>query len=257
MDTRSRPPPRGASSLTVTTVDIDITDVEGRLESQWRKRALLLAVYVLAVLSKRFVLPALSEDWFWRADVAYFALLPLLLLAWGWRKPDWEMDELGARITAGPDEVTHFTDVVNGVWLFLLVWPLAVAVTRLVGDAMPGLASAGLTALLPTFSYAEHMPQFGLWRGLAMLYLSLSAAVVEEFFFRKALRQVLRRVTPSKLVFVPVSALVFGLAHWGLGLVGMACAFAAGLLLAACYAWQNRLTTVMVAHFLVDMVMFR
>ena len=232
----------------------DITDVVGRPRTQWRKRAVLLSVYLLAVFSKRYVLPLVPDPWFWGVDFAYFVVLPLLLFWWGWRKPDLVLDDPDAMPAPVADDLNGFVTAVIGVWLFLFLWLLCSCVISLA--ARLDLADSWLGLLQPTFSYAAHLPQVSLWHWGMLGYLGLTAGLAEEFFFRKAFRQIMQRWTTSRLAFVLASSLVFGLAHWGGGYLNVLTAFAAGLLLAAAYVKLNRLAPLVIGHFLADLVLF-
>src|SRR6185436_2183484 len=87
MYTRPYAAPSGASRPAA-----DVSDVVGRPRTAWRRRAGLLGIYLVAVFSKRYVMPLVPTAQFWQVDFAYFVVLPLLLFLAGWRRPDLLMD---------------------------------------------------------------------------------------------------------------------------------------------------------------------
>ncbi len=231
----------------------DVTDVASRLKTPWKPRAVMLGLYLVAVLSKRWTMPLVPNELFWSVDMAYFVALPLVLYLVGWRllgsanDPADDADRMAAN-----DDLNGFNTITLGVWLFLfllLVW-------YVVGRFYPAGNMPGWLMVTGTFSYAEHLPKVDLYRWVWIVYMATTAAIVEEFFFRKAVWQVQQNWTRSAFLYVPLSALLFGLAHWAQGDKAIVQAFAAGLLLALCYVKVRRLAPLVIAHFLLDLAAF-
>jgi membrane protease YdiL (CAAX protease family) len=110
------------------------------------------------------------------------------------------------------------------------------------------------------FSYSQMIPQDFILHCLTVFYLSITAAVSEELYFRGILRfstfALIRNERIAKWVFILVSSLLFGLIHWKSGLTNIVNAFFFGLVAARLYLWTNSLWPLMVAHFVVDMAAF-
>lgn len=110
------------------------------------------------------------------------------------------------------------------------------------------------------FSYVSMIPQGFIGHFLTCFYLSITAAVVEEFYFRGVLRFSAYALIPNKQtakwVFILGSSLLFGLIHWKSGLTTTVSAFCFGLATARMYLWTNSLWPLMTAHFVTDMVGF-
>ena len=86
---------------------------------------------------------------------------------------------------------------------------------------------------------------------LVLLYVCVSAAVVEEIVFRGLLHLAL----PPRL-FVPLSALAFSLIHWENGSWETAATFALGYALALLYRRIRNLWPFVLGHALADMLDF-
>lgn len=97
-----------------------------------------------------------------------------------------------------------------------------------------------------TLSYAPLIPK-GALGGLVALYLALTAAVVEEIFFRGLLKELFLSFSGSfaaKALFVGISALLFGVSHWALGAFKVVAALYLGVAAALLYLrfdslWPN------------------
>lgn len=94
-------------------------------------------------------------------------------------------------------------------------------------------------------------PREKLW---AVLIVSPSAALCEEFVYRGYLLGLLLRTTESELVAVAVSSAAFGAAHVYQGLAGMVRAALLGAVLAYPVLITGSIYPSMAAHFLIDAV---
>lgn len=108
------------------------------------------------------------------------------------------------------------------------------------------------------FGYAAALPDDALLRAAAVLFFSASAGVVEEIFFRGLFRQAVSALCGPTAVktYLFTSALLFGLAHWEQGSVGLYRAFAFGLAVAFLYLRLGDLRPLILAHALIDLYLF-
>ena len=99
-------------------------------------------------------------------------------------------------------------------------------------------------------NYALAVPQAGVTRLLAATYFVLSAAIVEEFFFRGCMRilfiELFRRFVDG--TFIVSSALLFGLAHWSHGLAVVISTTSLGLVAAWFFCWQRDIRPLVFGH---------
>lgn len=78
-------------------------------------------------------------------------------------------------------------------------------------------------------------------------------ALTEEFLFRRLALSVLSGSMAARVI---VSSLLFGLVHWGEGVGSMAAVSLAGVPLALGYLRTGSLALVVLAHFVVDVILF-
>lgn len=80
------------------------------------------------------------------------------------------------------------------------------------------------------------------------------AGVIEEICYRGFIMERLEKYTGSRLIYLYLPALIFGLVHYRQGVAGIIIATAAGLLLAFFYDKKRDLKANIIAHFLVDLI---
>jgi membrane protease YdiL (CAAX protease family) len=108
------------------------------------------------------------------------------------------------------------------------------------------------------FTYTAALPDDALLRAAVVLFFSASAGVVEEIFFRGLLRQAVAALLGPTAVktYIIGSALLFGLAHWEQGSVGLFRAIAFGIAAAILYLKLDDLRPLILAHALIDLYIF-
>lgn len=111
-----------------------------------------------------------------------------------------------------------------------------------------------IDGLVPSWDLFDWPKGIGSWQKAIDLSFGLGlTAYAEEFLFRRLALSVL----PGSLVArVIVSSLLFGLVHWGEGLGSMAAVSLAGVPLALGYLRTGSLALVVLAHFVVDVILF-
>jgi membrane protease YdiL (CAAX protease family) len=198
-------------------------------------------IYFGYTLTKGLWLSDLGPPGFWIADLVSFIVLPIALLVI-FRLPSGPavMDEERANRQKG----FMVPIVVNGFLIAFVIW-LIFAMSWVAFDRW-GIDESII--LPPTICYEQRMAQDGLWYYVTTVYYALTAAFVEEYFFRFLLRKALRPYTESAFAFVVISSTTFGLGHWAGGLHNMCAATLAGVLLSWTYVRAGDLRLPIVGH---------
>ena len=198
-------------------------------------------IYFAYTLTKGFWLDRLGDVGFWGADTVSLVVIPLLLV-------------VVFRLPIRPAQLRDTRkDKSQGFWVPVVVNGFLVAfVLRMiffftwVAFARWGIDQFQI--LPPRISYVDRMPKEGLGYYLFVVYIALTAALVEEYIFRFCLRKALSPYTSAAMPFIVLSATTFGLAHWGGGFYNLVAAFLCGLLLASVYVKAGALRLPIVAH---------
>ena len=108
------------------------------------------------------------------------------------------------------------------------------------------------------FSHTMALPDNAIVHGVAVIFLSVTAGIVEEIFYRGLFRQVIAALLGPQAVktYIFGSALIFGLAHWEQGSTGLYNATAFGLGAAILYLKLGDLRPLILAHALIDLYIF-
>jgi membrane protease YdiL (CAAX protease family) len=124
-------------------------------------------------------------------------------------------------------------------------------------------AQLGAALVLPTvgdtFSYRDVVPR-GRFGTFAVLYLALSAALVEEVFYRGVLARLVigsRDTALKRHLFVAVSAILFGVNHWSQGLPQVVATIYLGVVAAFLYLRLRNLWYVIGGHLVLNLLTMR
>jgi len=111
--------------------------------------------------------------------------------------------------------------------------------------------------------YNELDYEFGkLQTYLFVFYLSFTAAVFEEIFYRGLIFYIVKKYIEDKesmlfkLVYVLGSSIIFGVAHFEYSTYEMITAFIFGSLLAMFFMYEKDLIPLILAHFIIDIFLF-
>jgi membrane protease YdiL (CAAX protease family) len=211
----------------------------------------VLAVVLMPFLVDGFIrreLYATSPGLYWAFDALKFVAMPgvaAILLA---RRFGISPRDYGIRGVAASESWGHFISLTAFLALVLaLVYYAALYVACLI--FRPEVA--------PSF-YQGINPQ-GLLRLPVILYLSVTAAVVEEVIYRGLPLWYLERRFNDLSLHTPYAigtAILFGLIHWENGVHEIVATFAFGVLAAVLYLRLRDLWPLIGAHFVIDMWTF-
>lgn len=186
--------------------------------------------------------------WFWAADIGQFVVVPgivaFLLLRHGLTPSDF-----GLR-TLGPS-----TGTVEAVGLCIFVC----AVYWIAYEPIRQISYRFIWPYDGTFGYGRMLPQPPLARSGVVLYLSATAAIVEEVAFRGLPWLYFSRWPQSPWrvsIYVASTAVLFAAIHSEQGPHGVLASFCLGLVAATLYAKIQNLWPFVAAHFVSDVVSF-
>jgi membrane protease YdiL (CAAX protease family) len=103
----------------------------------------------------------------------------------------------------------------------------------------------------PGFTYQQFMPNEPHLRVVVLLWMSCTAALVEEFYFRALLRRLFRN---KRFLFIVISSLLFAAIHWENGSRATFSAFLLGISMALIYLHTDKLLPLVFAHLAIDLV---
>jgi membrane protease YdiL (CAAX protease family) len=211
--------------------------------------ALLFASPVLlSGLVSGFYIDALRQNLliFWIHDFLIWLVIPAICLVLAAKFCNLDQQALGlTRISDQQPTTQTFLRLIFVLLAFLSFLPV----------------QAILFAILPqneaNFSYDQVMPT-GQLRTFAVLYFALTAALVEEVFYRAMLGWAIvgNSSAPLKQTFyVLLSATLFGLNHWSQGSFKMLATMYLGVIAAVIYLRFRNLWYCIAGHLLVNLVL--
>lgn len=107
----------------------------------------------------------------------------------------------------------------------------------------------------PLFEYEVMIPQSGILNIIVLLYFSLSAGIVEEFY-RGLVYRLSKYYAYPQTFFLFFSPLIFALPHWENGLVNLSATYVVGLFFALIFLVSKNLIPLIIGHIYTDMLWF-
>ncbi len=209
-----------------------------------------IALFILISATKRLVLVGLDLPQQWIADVATKVLLPSILLWVTHRFAGIDSTRYG--LSTG--STSPGRELLSGSIISFFILYFA----DLIGAGIGRLLANHVSWFPAFYSYTQLIPERGIERVLAAIYLALSAGIIEEIFYRGLLFVLVSQITRVRnnfvFSYVALSSVLFAIVHWGGGLINMVEALAFGLAASILYVKFRDLKSLIVAHFLVDIV---
>lgn len=225
----------------------------------WRQKVELACLFIIAIAPAEFnwyYNPRLAGNprMFWTMDVGRFVVLPAFLGVWGIARGLFTPADLGlhGRVFGRRNPFLMLATII-AVSVFLC--RLDTSVIRWAAELYPPNPYAE-----PPFSYNQMIPpsgpETGWYRLLAVCYLALGAAFVEELLFRGVLRHLFGRGVMGTIVFLLLSPLLFASVHCFGGPMKVVYALALGAAFGVVYVATGNLWPLIVAHLSIDFYWF-
>jgi len=210
--------------------------------------AALLAIGVAPFLLNGFYNPLLIErpGVFWALDVAAWTAIPVAVYLIGVKRRLFTREELGFHLDIrGKDKAAPFFIGIIAL-PFVLFW---------LGGQSSEIAWLiwGEGCGERCFSYRTMLDKMEWGRTVALVYMSISAGVVEEFYYRGALKLLFGPGWMNGLLYVLTSSLLFASVHWEGGVCKLFFTFLFGLAMAVAYLKIRNLWPLVFSHTVVDL----
>jgi hypothetical protein len=113
----------------------------------------------------------------------------------------------------------------------------------------------GIFQYSPLFEYDVMIPQNGLLKFVVLLYFSISAGIVEEFY-RGLVYKFSSYFANPTFMFVLISPIFFALPHWENGIINLCATYVVGLFFALIFLVSKNLIPLIIGHIYTDMLWF-
>lgn len=218
------------------------------------REALLLAMFPFIAISLlnhfsiRYLL-TVHPAWFWALDLIQFVLAPLI--AWQFALRPLKLGQQDYGLVMPGNKYLPKESAGEMLFAALLMvaafWPIHVILEGM------------LWRFGSEIAVRRAMPTALPWSLLVPIYMSVSAALVEEMAYRSLPWLYCSLALPERwrnLVYVAATSLVFAFAHSEQGPAGIFSALWFGLIAATMYLKLRSLWPLVLGHFLIDMIVF-
>jgi len=215
---------------------------------------LLLLVGILPQLLNGFYNPLIvgNKALFWAVDVLTLTLLPLCIYILGLKLRAFNNQDIGLR--QGINSNQNMTLIAFYSLVMALVVYFGYQIFAGIGYLLADMFSSVPEEMLFDFSMA--LKGEGVSHVFLVLYLSVTAGLVEEFYYRGLFRRVFPEGVNGDILFVLMSSLLFGIVHWEGGFIKVFATFWLGSVLAASYLRIKNLWPFIIGHAIADFVFF-
>ena len=219
------------------------------LFSKYPAQFTVLIIFTLQLINGFFILELhkYSPALFWLYDIFQFVLLPLILLVALSKYFKLKPSNYGIIIPKTTDNYTSFILVIVYCTLLLQLFSF--------------VSYEATKAFYPAISYKNYhsvIPS-GIFEIPAILYMSASAAIVEEIIYRGLPLIILKNIINERkleLIYIFSTASIFALVHWENNLADIVSSFVYGVIAATLYLQYKNLIPIIFAHFTIDLVIF-
>ena len=209
---------------------------------------LFLAVFVPLLLNGFYnIIITRMPVVYWAVELVVWVLLPSLGL-YAYRRMGGRFRDLGVVWPRSVGEVCKVLLYGCG-WGLVLFW--AFRSGRSWGESV-----FDKNYLVVAFDYGSLIPDSGWPKTAVWIYLSLSAGIVEELYFRGFLRRFFARGRLGSVYFMGASTVLFSAIHWENGVNDLLATAAFGFLACICYLSHRSILVPMIAHVVADLILF-
>ena len=106
------------------------------------------------------------------------------------------------------------------------------------------------------FTYGDVVPDSGPLFYIAIVYLALSAGIVEELYYRGLFRLLFNEGVVNSILYVVISSVVFSSVHWEGGADNLYSTFMLGLLSSTIYVVTKNIWPIISGHIVIDYLWF-
>jgi len=213
--------------------------------------AALLFVGVLPLMLNGFYKPYLAQmpHIYWVVEILTWIVLPSLLVWIAFRNELFTLSDVGIHIKIfGRSSWPLFLGATL-ILPILVVWVDAYSIS-----VAQKLFATNYDAI--DFSYRNVVPASGLPRFLVLLYLCLSAGIVEELYFRGMARLLFPKSLAGSLLYIAITAILFSLIHWEGGVWNLTETLLFGLAMSTLYVLSGNLWPLIIGHAITDYLWF-
>ncbi len=183
---------------------------------------------------------------YWLVEIISWIILPIGILMWGIHRRLFTFSDIGFH--------TRIANQKN-IPVFILCL-LFIPVITLTFYSVLGVIGRSLSAInygAQAFSYNLIVPKHGFNRFVVLVYMAVSAGVVEEIYYRGIFRKIFSHGWINNCGYVLLSSIVFSSIHWEGGIIKLLITFCDGILLAIIYLLTGNLWPLILGHFLIDL----
>ena len=106
--------------------------------------------------------------------------------------------------------------------------------------------------LQQVFNYSKAIPNNFLLKSIIVIYFSITAGFVEEFFNRG----LFSKIISNPILYVILSSVIFCSVHWGNGIQNIFSSFCYGIVCALFYLKYKNIWPLIIGHLLTDIFTF-
>jgi membrane protease YdiL (CAAX protease family) len=181
---------------------------------------------------------------YWMVEILTWICLPIILYYYGYKKALFTNREIGF----------HKLIRTKDSWLLFIIVTFVTAVILNHFDNILRIISFHLFPInygAGEFNYKNLVPNAGILKFIVTIYFSLSAGIVEEFYYRGLMSKLFNKTKASYLLYIIISSLVWAVLHWEAGIRDMFAFFFLGISLATLYKLYGNIWPLILSHILI------
>ncbi len=216
---------------------------------------LLFLFGILPFLVNGIYNPLIADErlLFWLLEVFAWVVVPCAIILAGILGGVFSLREAGMDLRVG-DSADREKNALYLLILFMAVPPVLYIAYSYFYDLSEMLFPVNFGEV--DFDYESMIPKEPHIRLLVSVYLSITAGIVEEFYYRGILYTVFTDLKRSTVEYVIISSLIFSSVHWEGGVQNLFATFIFGIVCSVIYVRIKNIWPLALGHFVVDYILF-
>lgn len=190
---------------------------------------------------------------YWVVEIFTWILLPGFVLIYGIKNNIYKVSDLGLTVVLKK----NYNKAKNLLLFLLLIFFTSILLFysfKYIEQLFKEIFTTNYLEI--DFKYSYTIPQKGAKRIIIALYYALTAAFIEEFYYRALFWKLVKNLKRNVIIYIFLSSFIFASVHWEGGIINIFTTFFYGIICSIIFVKTKNLWPLIIGHFVTDYFLF-